>query len=465
VDGPADGARGVTRRAALGSAMGAALALKLGPSTALARPAGTSSRATAPAAAADLGAGGRPMTLAAVAALARRVGNGEPLAIVDLAAVDHNCRMLLDWSAAHGIAWRPAFKTLRSPDLLEYVLAKLDRPRAMIHHLRDLPQAMTRAPAGTDFLMGYPPTLGELQRYLSTRPARGERVHRLRINVDSLALLKALADLSKHTARRPPVEVVLEIYNGSPRGGFEPGPELSQALSILRVARGRLRLSALMCYDAIASASSDPATLKTVGRFAQRELTQANEAVAAQAHDFVDVARLIRNGPASSNYPNWEGSTAANEFSAGSAVLFADYLDTYGSAAGLAKALYLCAPVLRLPRNSILDAGGVPVPPGSEVVFIKAGGWPTGNNPTLSKLAYPPGLGEGAIYGRGSNVSGLITAPVGRLRLGDYVLETAQQVMEGQDYFGELYAVRGGRVRARWATLTRWSGERPESAA
>jgi hypothetical protein len=118
--------------------------------------------------------------------------------------------------------------------------------------------------------------------------------------------------------------------------------------------------------------------------------------------------------------------------------------------------------VLRLPENRFLNSGPFPIPPGTEPVYIKSGGWPTGNNPTLSKLVYPPGLQEGPVYGRGSNASGLILARKGQMRLGDYVVETAQQVMEGQDYFGGVYAVRDGAVRTLWPIVSRWVGEREE---
>ncbi len=402
------------------------------------------------------------MQLAAVAAVAKRIGRGEPVAIVDLASVDHNCGRLIAWSKSNRLAWRPAYKTLRSPELLAYVLGKLDRPRVMIHHLRDLPQALPHVPVGTDFLMGYPPTLGELRQYLSSRSPRGERRHTLRINIDGIELLRALDELSKHTPRTLPIDVGLEIYNGIPRGGFDPGAELTAALKLLRAARGRLRLGALLCYDAGAILSSDEATLKLAAEFAQHNLTDAHKSVIAQAHDFVDLATLVRNGPGSANYAHWSGTTAANEFSAGSAVLFANYLDPYPNTAGLAKALYLCAPVLRLPENHFFGNLPYPIPAGTEGVYIKSGGWPTGNNPTLSKLVYPAGLLEGPLYGRGSNASGLILARPGQLHLGDYVVETAQQVMEGQDYFGGLYAVREAEVRALWPTLSRWVGEREE---
>lgn len=456
-------ARGLTRRTALGAAMSAGLGLDLATAMARAQPAVAQRHAPKrPLTGSGLGAGGRPMTPAALAALSRRIGRGEPLAIVDLAAVDHNCRVVMQWSAQHKLTWRPAYKTLRSPDLLEYVVAKLARPRVMIHHLRDLPQAMTRLPAGTDFLMGYPPTVGELMHYLRTPPARGERRYTLRINVDNLGLLRTLAELTKHMARKPPIDVTLEIYNGLPRGGLDPGAELREALTIMRNARGRLRLSALLCYDALAAGISDPATGQKAARFAQSQLKQASALVTDQARDFVDVRRLIRNGPGSANFANWAGSDAANEFSAGSVVLFADYLDGYRMAVNLVKALYLCAPVLRIPKNSILGGGGFSVPDGSEIVFIKAGGWPTGLGAVLSKLVYPRGLADAPVYGRGANSSGMITAPKGTLHLGDYVLETAQQVMEAQDYFGGLYALREGKVRALWPVLTRWTGEHEE---
>jgi hypothetical protein len=34
--------------------------------------------------------------------------------------------------------------------------------------------------------------------------------------------------------------------------------------------------------------------------------------------------------------------------------------------------------------------------------------------------------------------------------------------MEGQDYFGALYAVRERTVRALWPTVSRWVGKREE---
>lgn len=467
--------RALTRREALGATAAAAITVSAGVDVADAarkhrahrkhrrkhhrRHAASNGPAPAPAPAPSLGTGGAPMELATVAALAKQIGRGEPVAIVDLAAVDQNCDVLLAFARASGIAWRPAFKTLEAADLLAYVVSKLDRPRVMIHHLRTLPQGLARLPAGTDFLMGYPPTVGELEAYLTTPPARDERAHTLRINVDSIELLRVLDALSKRSARPLPLEVVLEIEDF--RGGIVPGAELSAALQIFRAAKDRLHVGAVLCYDTLAAAQGDPTWRATVAQYAQNRIREAKAQITAEAADIIDVPRLIINGPGSANFRNWAGTGTANEFSAGSAVLFANYLDAGGyDTTGLHKALYLGAPVLRLPAHT---TAGLPaaIPNGLQMALIKAGGWPTGNNPTLSKLVQPSGLQESSVagigYGRGANSSGMILAPTGSLQLGDYVVETCQQVMEGQDYFGTLQAAREGAVRASWRTLTRWA--------
>jgi D-serine deaminase-like pyridoxal phosphate-dependent protein len=452
----------LTRRAALGVTAAAAITLSAGADVADAareqrKRRKHRKRQRGPSA--SLGAGGAPMELATVAALAKQIGRGEPVAIIDLAAVDQNCDVLLRFSRESSIAWRPAFKTLQSPDLLAYVVSKLDQPRVTIHHLRNLPQGLARLPDGTDFLMGYPPTLGELEAYLSTPPARDERPHTLRLNVDSLELLRSLDALSKRSARPLPLEVVLEVEDF--RGGIVPGEELSAALQIFRAAKDRLHVGALLCYDTLAAAQGEPDWRAAAARYAQNRIREAKAQITAEAADIIDVAKLIVNGPGSANFRNWAGTGTANEFAAGSAVLFANYLDGTGyDTTGLHKGQYLCAPVLRLPAHTI---GGVQaaVPNGYQLALVKAGGWPTGNNPTLSKLVHPPGLEEssaaGVGYGRGANSSGMILAPTGSLKLGDYVVETCQQVMEGQNYFGALQAVREGTVRADWKTVTRWS--------
>ncbi len=402
-----------------------------------------------------LGSGGQPHTLAEIASLARQLGGGEPIALIDLAAVDRNCELLLDWSRQTGMAWRPAYKTLQSPELLAYVVRKLEQPRVMIHHLRNLEPALSHVPPGTDFLMGYPPTVGELQAYLAGEYAPRDADYRLKVNIDSLELLNALVEMIPQYPRMSPLEIVLEVDSGGPRGGLLPGEELGEAITLLRSQRDRLLVNAVLCYDVLAAADSNPAVRAMAARQAQSIMRSVQAQLSESAADIIDVPNLLLNGPGSANYRNWGSDSPANEFSAGSAVLFANYLDAYDNGE-LHKAMYMCAPVVRQPSRMLL---GLPVDPaalGLQITFIKAGGWPTGNNATMSKLAYPSGLQEAPPYGRGANSSGMIFSPPGALKLGDYVVETAEQLMEGQNYFGTLTVVREQEWLGDWPTVPLW---------
>ncbi len=85
---------------------------------------------------------------------------------------------------------RPALKVFQSPRLCAYILHLLPEPRGLVFHLRTVDQIMTAAPAGTDLLMGYPPTRGELRAYLGSAPPRGQRRHRLTLLASSIDILR-----------------------------------------------------------------------------------------------------------------------------------------------------------------------------------------------------------------------------------------------------------------------------------
>jgi hypothetical protein len=72
--------------------------------------------------------------------------------------------------------------------------------------------------------MGYPPTLGELRHSMSTRPARGEHRHVLRINVDGIELLRALDELSKHTRAASRLTWCSRSITGFPAAASTPAP-------------------------------------------------------------------------------------------------------------------------------------------------------------------------------------------------------------------------------------------------
>ena len=123
-----------------------------------------------------IGSGGRPTPPAKLAELASAVGGGEALTFLDLAAFDANLAIAANVARAEGWAIRPALKSFQSPQFIAYALERLPEPRGLVFHLRAVDDILAAAPAGTDLMLGYPPSLHELERFLATPPPR--KAHR-----------------------------------------------------------------------------------------------------------------------------------------------------------------------------------------------------------------------------------------------------------------------------------------------
>ena len=420
---------------------------------------GVAAIAAAPAAAESdafprgLGSGGRPTGNGQLAALAREHGRGEPVMFVDLAAVDRNARLIVEFAKAHDWRVRPALKVFQSPKLCAYILHLLPEPRGLVFHLRTVDQIMTAAPAGTDLLMGYPPTRGELQAYLGSTPPPHQRPHRLTLLASSVEILQDMAALARTTRRRVPLDVALEFDSGEGRGGFHHSPEISTAIKLLRKHRRLLKLRGVVCYDGYATVSAQEQWRQFVAKQSSEFLRGYLEQLHAEGSDLYDPAKLIRNGPGSSNYRNWAGKPEINEISPGSAFVYAGYLREGFDNEGLSRALTQAAPVLKdvgpYPSTPFTK---IPIPPiTGEEYFLKGSTWPdqAGIQPPF---VYPGGVRDDDREGGRC----MVYAPRGELTTSDYVLCWPNQGGDGIDYFGALQVVRSGRIVDVWPTFTRW---------
>lgn len=386
-----------------------------------------------------LGAGGTPMSLEQVAALARTYGRGYPVLFLDLAALDQNTRTVVDFAKAQGWGVRPALKSFRSPALISYLLNRLPEPRGLVFNLSEVDPIVAQAPRNTDLMTGYPPTFGELRTFLRTKPPRRQRAHRIRVLIDSVALMEQLASLARD-ARRPVPEVALELDVGMGRGGINDAEELRACVDVLR--KAGLKLTAVLGYDGHATLRGDPEYRRLVA-------TQAQEAYRARLEDLKAVGHdpeaLVRNGPGSSNYRNWTGGPA-NEIGCGSAFLFAGYLNGGYDTEGLAPALTLGGAVRRItsdhPSAPVL---GITQPGAGEMEIIVQAVAPAG------ELVHPPGGREDQASGGGD----ALIVPKGSVALGDYVLYRPTQTEGAILSFHEMLAVREGRLLRRWPVFKR----------
>ena len=389
-----------------------------------------------------IGSGGEPMGLDQLAALAKKLGGGYPVLILDLAALDQNMGVVARFAKEQGWAVRPALKSFRAPELTSYVLRRLPEPRGLVFNLYEVDPIVAAAPSGTDLMGGYPPTFGELRAFLSRRGPR--KRHRVRILVDSVPLLEELARLARTTPRRLPLDVALELDVGMGRGGMNEPGELAEAIAILQREKARLKLGAVLGYDGHATLNGDANYRQAVATQAQefynRHLEELNGAF--------DTAKLIRNGPASSNYRNWVGGPA-NEISPGSAFLFAGYLNGGYDTEGLAPALTMCGAVRRITSDHpSLPLTGASPPGASEMEIIVQGVGSAG------EVVLPAGASEDEASGGGD----ALVVPKGSVALGDYVLYRPTQTEVGVQQFDAMVAVRAGTVRRTWAVQPRPRG-------
>jgi D-serine deaminase-like pyridoxal phosphate-dependent protein len=401
-----------------------------------------------------LGSGGAPTTNEGLARLAREHGDGEPVMFVDLAAVDRNAKVIVDFARAQGWHVRPALKVFQSPKLCAYILHLLPEPRGLVFHLRTVDQIMTAAPAGTDLLMGYPPTRGELHAYLRSAPPKRQRPHRLTLLASSIEILQDMARLAKTTPRRVPLGVALEFDSGEGRGGFHHPPQISAAIKLLRRERRVLRLRGLVCYDGLATVSGEESWRQYIAKMSSGFLKGYLDQLHAEGGDLYDPSKLIRNGPGSSNYRNWVGRPEINEISPGSAFVYAGYLHNGFDTQGLSRALTQAAPVLKnVGPYPSTEFTKVPIPPIlGEEYFLLGSTWPdqAGIQPPF---VYPKKVQDDLREGGRC----MVWAPRGELTTSDYVLCWPNQGGDGIDYFGALQVVRSGRIIDTWPTFTRWS--------
>jgi D-serine deaminase-like pyridoxal phosphate-dependent protein len=381
-----------------------------------------------------LGSGGTPMSLDALARLAREQGRGYPVLLLDLAALDQNIRTVVDFAKGQGWGVRPALKSFRSPALISYLLNRLPEPRGLVFNLSEVDPILAQAPRNTDLMTGYPPTFGELSTFLRTR---ARHRHRLRVLVDSLPLMEHLASLARGARRK--VEVALEFDVGMGRGGMNDAEEVRTCLEVLRASG--LPLTAVVGYDG-------HATLRGDSEYRRLVATQAMAAYRARLAD-LGADPEIKNGPGSSNYRNWVGGPA-NEIACGSAFLYAGYLNGGYDTEGLAPALTLAGAVRRITSDHpSAPVVGIAQPGASEMEIIVQGVASAG------ELVHPPG-------GRGDDASGggdALIVPKGSVALGDYVLYRPTQTEGAILSFHEMRAVREGRVLRRWPVFKRHSAK------
>lgn len=376
----------------------------------------------------------------------RRAIAGEPLplAIVDLDAVDRNVSTLVAY--AQGKPIRPATKSIRCPELVEYVLGRAGDAMRGLMTFTARESALWVARGQRDLLLGYP----------TAQIADADLLARLNLEavvavvVDDVAQLEVLsARATEHGATIPVVVEADMAYRPLGRGhvGVRRSP-LRSPRDVVAFARRiqdmrGLRLRGVMGYEAQIAGVPDrngPLAAPLVRAMKERsriDVARRRAAIAAALRE-AGVAIELFNGGGTGSIRSAACEHDLTEVTAGSGFVSGHLFDDYDDVR-IAPALYFALQVVRRPsRHTVTCLGGGYVASGAA------------GKSRLPVPVLPDGLALLEHEGAGEVQTPL--AGENFLELGDPVFFRHAKAGELAEHFAEYLFVRDEQVVGRAKT-------------
>ncbi|MCB1152807.1 alanine racemase [bacterium] len=380
-----------------------------------------------------------------------RLLEGEPLPalMVDLDALDHNLKIILDRSAGTPVTIRLATKSIRCVEVLRYLLdAGGERVRGLMTYSARETAAL--ADKGfDDLLTGYPIARADEAAVYADLAARGVRAIAMIDNLAHIDLLAAAA-----AAKNVTVPVCLDVdvslrIPGDVHIGVRRSPvrDVEVALELARaVAKtSHLTLAGIMAYEAQVAGLPDlvpgkrvmePAYRLIKGasiRLAKNRRRQIVEALRADGHEV-----SLVNGGGTGSVSSTSHDPTCTEITAGSGFYCSHLFDNYRNLPFRPAALF----ALAVERTS--DADFVTCQGGGYIASGSAGEdrWP--------KVHLPQGLEPIALEGWGEVQTPFRVDPsTPRPTVGDPVICRHAKAGEVMERFNEVLFIRGDRVERR----------------
>lgn len=394
----------------------------------------------------DRGAPYAPYFLALNAEL-RRHGPMEPVLVIDLDRLDANIDRVATTLRNAGKHYRIVEKSLPAPKLIDYVARRAQTQRLMSFHQPFLNHDAELFP-GFDILLGKPLPVRAAAQFYRTLKGPFDPARQLQWLCDTPQRLREYAELARGLGTK--FRVNLEIDVGLHRGGARDEQELQALLAEIAAHPQQLEFAGFMGYDAHVGMGV-PGILGS----AQALLDKAM----ARYQGFVDFTRrqhpalwredLTLNAGGSPSYALHAGEKLSNDISTGTALLKPSHYDIDTLKAHV-PAAFIATPVLKktgpielpaLDRRSRLFSWWDPNQ--RQTYFIYGGWW-------RADYEAPAGLQFNALFGHSANQEIVNGSPATGLAVGDQVFFRPQISESVLLEFGDLLAVRGGRIVDRW---------------
>ena len=374
-----------------------------------------------------------------------------PLAIVDLAAFDHNAADMT--RRAGGLPIRVASKSVRCRHLLDRVLARPGYAGLLCYSLRE---ALWLCANGTsdDLVVAYPTVDHGALRELAADPVARRNITIMVDSVEHLDFIDAALGTD-----HPDIRIALEldvswrplahrsiVHIGTRRS---PVHTANQARSLAKIALRRtgFTLVGMMAYEGqIAGLGDVPpgrpvrgAALKFIQKRSGPELVERRKAAVAAVRALTELEFV--NGGGTGSIELTASDSSVTEVAAGSGLIGPTLFDAYSKFRPQPALLY-ALPVVRrpTPNTATLFVGG----------YVASG---TGTPDRLPSPYLPAGLSLLGTEGAGEVQTPVTGRAARNLRLGDRVWLRHAKAGELAERFNEYHVVEGDRVTATVPTF------------
>ncbi|MBF7729142.1 alanine racemase [Pseudomonas sp. N040] len=370
-----------------------------------------------------------------------------PVLVIDLDRLDRNIdRVVQSAAIAPARTYRVVVKSLPSPQLVDYVARRANTQALMCFH-RPFIEAMAQLRPQADILLGKPMPVSAARHFYASQQGPFDPARQLQWLIDTEARLAQYLEMAKQLGLK--LRINLEIDVGLRRGGFASPEALHGVLSSIRDNPQHLEYAGFMGYDAH--------LMGLPGFLARRELPQVKARYAA-CKDYLQAQfpqllsdHLCFNGAGSPTFRYYDGDALLNDISAGSCLMKPTHydlpiLDDFEPSA------FIASPVLKRLQGGRLPAmdGLGPVlrawnPNQAQIYFAYGGNW-------LAEPESPPGLQPNFAY-ISSNQQGYNASDAVNIGVDDFIFLRPTQSEAVLLQFGDLLAVRGDQIEARWPVL------------
>nr|WP_301151876.1 DSD1 family PLP-dependent enzyme [Pseudomonas otitidis] len=374
-------------------------------------------------------------------------GPMHPVMLIDLDRLDHNIDVVMQSVRRAGKSLRLVEKSLPSPQLLDYIAKRAGTQRLMSFHQPFLNHDAERFPE-SDILLGKPLPVRAAQLFYEAHRGPFDPARQLQWLLDTPERLAQYLALAKALNIRMRINIELDV--GLHRGGVQDTAGLGRMLELIGANPQHLEFAGFMGYDPFVGMGV-PGILGSPEALFAKVMTLYD--------GFVDYARtrhptlwrpdLTLNTAGSPSYRMHERERTSSEVSVGSALLKPTHYDL-PSLEEHQPAAYIATPVLKSTgavRIPALDGKSALFswwdPNQRETFFIYGGNW-------MAEPESPKGLQFNGLYGRSSNQEMINGSHAVGLSVDDQVFLRPIQSESILLQFGDLLAVRDGRIVEQW---------------